>query len=242
MLDVIEKLLILQERDRKILRLRNELSRVGPERKMIEDRGSSAAHRQESAKLKSHQLETERKKLELEVDSKKTAIEKFSIQQFQTKKNDEFKALGHQIDHAKAEIQKLEDQQIEFMEKIEAVQKEVAAANEEAAKVKQTVAQQLADLDKRKAHLEAELKEMEGGRAELSSVIPEGVLNKYERLLKSKGDKVVVGIEHGVCGGCHMKFPVQVLLQCKASQEIISCPNCSRILYYTRDMDLAVAD
>lgn len=242
MLDVIEKLLILQERDRKILRLRNELSRIAPERKMIEGRGSAAAQRLDSAKLKVRELETERKKLELDVDAKKQAIEKFSLQQFQTKKNEEFKALGHQIENARVDIQKLEDQQIEFMEKIEAAQREVAASIDEDKKVKQMVGEQIADLEKRNAHLEAELKEMEAGRTALSSVVPENVLSKYERLLKSKGDKVVVGIEHGVCGGCHMKFPTQVVLQCRAAQEIVSCPNCSRILYYTRDMDLAVAE
>jgi predicted nucleic acid-binding Zn-ribbon protein len=35
---------------------------------------------------------------------------------------------------------------------------------------------------------------------------------------------------------------VQVVVQCQAEKEMVSCPNCGRILYYTRDMDLAVVD
>jgi predicted nucleic acid-binding Zn-ribbon protein len=39
-----------------------------------------------------------------------------------------------------------------------------------------------------------------------------------------------------------MKFPVQLVVSCQAARELVTCPNCGRILYYTRDMDLAVAE
>ena len=65
---------------------------------------------------------------------------------------------------------------------------------------------------------------------------------RYERLLKHRGENVVVGVEHGVCGGCHMKLPTQVLVSCQAEQGIVTCINCGRILYYTRDMDLVGAE
>jgi uncharacterized protein len=39
-----------------------------------------------------------------------------------------------------------------------------------------------------------------------------------------------------------MKMPVQLVVSCQAGKEMITCPNCGRILYYTPDMDLAVAE
>jgi len=39
-----------------------------------------------------------------------------------------------------------------------------------------------------------------------------------------------------------MKLEAQLLVFCQAQKEIITCSNCGRILYYTRDMDLAVVD
>ena len=65
---------------------------------------------------------------------------------------------------------------------------------------------------------------------------------RYERLVRSKGENVVVGVQHGVCGGCHMRLPAQVLVTCQAQLELVACTNCGRILYYTPDMDLAVAE
>jgi len=73
-------------------------------------------------------------------------------------------------------------------------------------------------------------------------IVDEMVRARYERLVKSKGENVLVGVQHGVCGGCHMKLPAQTLVACQAGQELVSCTNCGRILYYTRDMELAGAD
>lgn len=242
MLAVIEKLLILQDRDRKILRLKDELAHVGPERTGLQTRSAQAAASLDAAKHKGKHLESERKKIELEVESYKQKIEKYSLQQFQTKKNDEFKALGHEIDGCKAAIVKLEDQEIELMEQIEAAQKEVAAANHASSETRRLSEGKLEELAAREENLKKELAELESNRGQLASVVSESVLSRYERLLRNKGENVVVGIEHGVCGGCHMKFPLQLVLSCKREEELVTCPNCARILYYTRDMDMAVAE
>jgi predicted nucleic acid-binding Zn-ribbon protein len=86
------------------------------------------------------------------------------------------------------------------------------------------------------------LAELESNREQISMAVDEGARSRYERLVKNKGTNVVVGVQHGVCGGCHMRLPTQILVSCRAQQEIVTCINCGRILYYTRDMDLAVAD
>jgi len=86
------------------------------------------------------------------------------------------------------------------------------------------------------------LSELERNREDLAAAVEEGVRTRYERLVRSKGENVVVGVQHGVCGGCHMRLPAQIMVMCQAQQELVTCTNCGRILYYTRDMDLAVAD
>ena len=91
-------------------------------------------------------------------------------------------------------------------------------------------------------YLKRDLTELLSNRGELAEAVDELARSKYERLLKQKGQNVVVGIQHGVCGGCHMQLSRSIIVTCQADQEIISCPNCARILFYTRDMDLAVAD
>jgi predicted nucleic acid-binding Zn-ribbon protein len=39
-----------------------------------------------------------------------------------------------------------------------------------------------------------------------------------------------------------MRLPPQLLVMCQAKKELVSCSNCGRILYYSREMDLAVTE
>src|SRR5438132_11747162 len=136
MLEAIEKLLILQDRDRKISRLRSELANIGPERQALAAKTPSSQAALEAAKQRIKQIESDRKKLELDAEAKKQAIARYSLQQFQTKKNDEYRALAHEISMAREAIVKLEDQQLELMEQAEAVQKQVATATRTAEEAK----------------------------------------------------------------------------------------------------------
>ena len=225
MLEAIEKLLVLQDRDRQILRVRTELNGLGPERQALQTRADATHAALEAAKLKGKQTESERKRLELEVEGKKQQIEKYSLQQFQTKKNDEYRALAHEIDNCKAAIFELENQELELMEQGEQAQKEVAAASHAASEMKRLVEGKTAELARREENLKKQLAELEANYDELVTRVEANVLARYERLRKQRGEKTVVGIEHSVCGGCHMKLPTQIVISCQGGQELITCPN-----------------
>lgn len=242
MLEAIEKLLVLQDRDRQILRVRTELNGLGPERQALQTRGGATQAALETAKLKVKQIESERKRLELEVEGKKQQIAKYSLQQFQTKKNDEYRALAHEIDTCKAAIVELENQQLELMEQGEAAQREVAASTHSASEMKRLVETKTAELAEREESLKKQLAELEANYDELTGRVEESVLARYQRLRKQRGERTVVGIEHSVCGGCHMKLPTHIVISCQGQQDLVTCPNCGRILYYARHMDLAVTE
>jgi predicted nucleic acid-binding Zn-ribbon protein len=242
MLETIERLLILQDRDKKVRHLQTQLARIEPERQELKSKEFVAQQALDRAKQKVKELESCRKELELEVQAKKQLIEKYSLQQFQTRKNDEYRALAHEIEMCKGAIFKIEDQELELMEQGESAQKDVARATQAANETKKLVADQVAQLNAREANLKKELGEFQSNRAELAAAVEDNARSRYERLVKSKGENVVVGVSHGVCGGCHMRVPAQILVSCQQQQEIVSCTNCGRILYYTRDMDLAAVD
>lgn len=242
MLEIIEKLLILQERDRRILRVSQELAHIGPERESLRSKAASTQSSLEAAKTRGRQIESDRKQKDLEIEAKKSQIEKYLNQQLQTRKNEEYKALTHQIEMAKDEIFKIEDAQIVLMEQAEVAQKDVARATAEAAAAKKLVEDQIGHLNQREENLKKELAELQASRADLAGAVDDSTRSRYERIFKSKGENVVVGIEHSACGGCHMKLPAQVVAHCRGQTEIVTCPNCGRILYFTADMILTAAE
>jgi uncharacterized protein len=242
MLEVIEKLLILQDRDRKIARTVDELAHIEPERHELKRKLDTAQSKLETFKTRVKQIESERKRLELEVDGKNTQIAKYAGQQLLTKKNEEYRALAHEIEMAKEVISKLEDQQLELMEQGEAAQKEVAAQQKFFNETKALNDSQLTGLAEREQVLKKELADLQSNRTELAAAVDDSTRTRYERLFKSKGNNVVVGISRSSCGGCHMKLSRGVVVACQSDQEIVTCPQCGRILYFTRDMDLAVTE
>jgi uncharacterized protein len=242
MLETIEKLLILQDRDRRIRRVRGELAHIEPQRQGFRHKAADAQTTLDDAKERVKQIESDRKNLELEVEAKKELIAKYSLQQFQTRKNEEYRALQHEIDNCKQEIIGIEDREIELMEQAELAQKEVVRATQLVGETKKLVEDQVGQLGAREQALKRELSELEVNREELAAAAGDAARARYERLVRSKGENVVVGVQHGVCGGCHMRVPPQLLVTCQAQQEIVTCSNCGRILYYSRDMDLAVAE
>jgi hypothetical protein len=242
MLETIEKLLVLQDRDRKIHRVQQELAQIAPERETLRARATTTQTQLDAAKNRVKQIESERKRLELEVETKKSQIEKYANQQLQTRKNEEYKALAHEIENCKADINKIEDQEIVLMEQTEAAQKEVVRATLDANEAKKLADSLIAELGQREENFKKELAALQQGRAELAAAVDESARNRYERLLKSKGDNVIVGVQHGVCGGCHMKLQAQLIVSCQAQKEIVTCSSCGRILYYSRDMELAAVE
>ena len=242
MQEIIEKLLVLQDRDRKIVRVTQELAHLGPERESLKAKAASTQTQLEAAKLRVKQIESERKQRDLEIETKKAQIEKYLNQQLLTRKNEEYKALTHEIEMAKEVIFKIEDAEIVLMEQAEVAQKDVVRATAEAAAAKKLVEDQIGLLNAREENLKKDLAELTNGRATLAGAVDDSTRNRYERLFKNKGENVVVSVEHSACGGCHMKLPTQIVTSCRAQAEIVTCPNCGRILYFTSDMSLTAAD
>ncbi|MEI7730875.1 MAG: C4-type zinc ribbon domain-containing protein [Verrucomicrobiota bacterium] len=242
MQDIIEKLLVVQDRDRKLIRVRQELSIIPIERRQLIENAVKGQAGLEAAKHQVMQLESDRKRLELEAESKKQQMDKYSVQQFQTRKNDEFRAIGNEIETAKRAIFEIENQILENMEQSEAAQKEVVAAQQVAAAAKKLADEKVSNLDAREKNLQQELASVEADRRKLAEGVDAATLNRYERMLKNKGENVVVNIEHGACGGCHMRLSRQTVVSCRGGQEIIQCNNCGRILYYLPGMDVDVAE
>ena len=227
----LEQLLVLQDRQQKIRQIQTEIKTLPLERAHLELQLATTAADVESLKQKGRQVEVERKRLELDVGTRNENISRLKTQQYQTRKNDEFRAIGHEIERYENEIRKLEDQELELMIEADKLKAELEAAEKTARSTKDTVSRQLANLESKSKALEIQRQELEKERKSLAAGIDADLLDQFERLFNSKGDAAVVAVEHGVCTGCHMKVTTATASRVKAGKEIVSCENCGRILY-----------
>jgi uncharacterized protein len=227
----LEQLLVLQDRQQKIRQIQTEIKTLPLERDHLESQLAASAAGVDALKQKARQVEIERKKLELDVGTRTESISRLKTQQYQTRKNDEFQALGHEIERYENEIRKLEDQELELMIEADKLKGEVEAAEKSARTTKDTISRQLTDLEVKSKALDSQQRELEKDRTTLAAEIDADLLDQFERLFNSKGDAAVVAVEHGVCTGCHMKVTTATASRVKAGKEIVNCENCGRILF-----------
>jgi len=227
----LEQLLVLQDRQQKIRQIENEVRTLPLQRKSLEGQLAASAAAVEALKQQARHVEVDRKKLELDVGTRQESVSRLKTQQYQTRKNDEFQALGHEIERYENEIRKIEDDELELMDQADKLKLQLAAEEKKAATAKDSISRQLIDLDEKSKTLESRLQGLSKERAELATRIEEDLLNRFDRLFKSKGDAAVVALEHEVCTGCHMKVTTATAMRVKAGKEIVSCEQCGRILY-----------
>ena len=227
----LEQLLILQDRQQKIRQIENEIKNLPLQKKHLELQLAETSASLEAIKLKAKQVEVERKKLELDVGTRTESINRLKTQQYQTRKNDEFQAIGHEIKRYEEEISKLEDQELELMEQGDKLKVDVAAEQKKADATKDSITRQMNDLGDKGKTLDARLQELEKERKELAGKMDEDLLDRFERLFVSKGDSAIVAVEHGFCTGCHMRLTTATVNATEAGKEIVNCEQCGRILY-----------
>ncbi len=228
----LEQLLILQNRDQKIKQIRTEMKTVPLQRAQLDAQVAAAETALEALKAKARQVEVNRKKLELDAGTRAESINRLRTQQYETRKNEEFRAIGNEIERYEKEIRAIEDQELDLMEEGDKLKEQIAVEEKKAIATRDSVARQIDDLDGKAKALDGQLAELIKERGELASKIDEDVLDRYERLFASKGNAAIVAVEHEVCTGCHMKVTTQTAHRAKAGKEIVSCEQCGRILYW----------
>lgn len=228
----LETLLIIQDRDQKILALKKDLANVPGmmEHARSRLRGDQAAVQKNKDELLG--VEVEMKKLELDIGTRETTIARLKRQQFETRKNEEYQALGHEVIRYQGEVNKLEDEELLLMERAEGVRKALRRAEESLAKTQAVVESELQQLQVRQQRAEEEIQELENAKRPFIAQVDPSLYNTYVRILKSKGGSAVVALIGGQCKGCHMKVTSATVVKAKTDKELTHCDHCGRMVYF----------
>jgi predicted nucleic acid-binding Zn-ribbon protein len=231
MLDEVRALLILQDRDRRLLAIAKDLEKLPQD----EARAKAKLAGDEAAVKKAHDVlvecELRLKRLELDVQTRKTTIQRLKIQQFETRKNDEYQALGHEIVRYEKDVDHFETKELELMEEMDTLRENLKSAEAARAQTRTLVEEDLTTIRQRHERLVAEQKEASAERDRLAADAPQSVLPLYQRLMKTKAGLAVAPMQDGKCGGCHMKLIPSTVVKVNTGKEIAQCEDCGRILY-----------
>lgn len=231
MLPEITKLLQLQERDQRIRTLQKELKDVPKHEALAKSQLAGDTAAVEAGSIKAKETEVKIKSVELDIQTRQNSIKRLHDQQFETRKNDEFQAMGIEIKRYEGEINKIEDKQLDLMEELEFAKSLLKDAQAKLAVTQAHVNAELKALVERAEGLKKRLSNLEAERTELAAPIEQQTMDLYTRLFTKKPDAAVVPLANGICGGCHMKVVSGTIQQLRSEEVVTQCESCGRILY-----------
>jgi hypothetical protein len=174
-------------------------------------------------------IRTKEKELEYQAAQRK----KLEAKLYEVKTNKEYSAVLAEIEGAKVEKDRLEEEILALMELQERMGREVVEGEarlrpqDAEAKVQEAAAAE---------ELRALEVDVEGARSERESVardVPRDVLVQYGRLLKGRAGLAVALVgSNGICSGCRVTLTPQRFNEARQSAQILVCENCGRFLYY----------
>ena len=170
MLPEVEILVRVQHHDQKLKALEKELAGIPLEEEDIRDKLVADQKALDEAKTALQHVEVAIKNLELDVETRRDSILKLKTQQFETKKNEEFQAMGKEIERYGEEISDLEDKEIELMERADEQKTALDAARAKFDENEQSVKEEIEDLGELKIKLEGDVETEKAARAEQAAL------------------------------------------------------------------------
>lgn len=228
----IEKLLIVQHCDVELLKIQQDLARLPLEQTAAEAAIEKEESNIEAARRALLSKELERKEMDVAVKAKEAALLRFRTQQTAVKKNDEYKALTHQIEQTETDISELEEHEIALMLEIDLVREQFEA---DKADIKNRIEAQRRGINlltERESVLKASLEDAKSKVLKARKDVETLYLEEYDRTKKTVNrPPYVAQIEAHKCSGCHLKVSNEVARAVLSAGGPHFCDQCARIVY-----------
>ncbi len=167
---------------------------------------------------------------DLEVGAGK--VEKLKARTSEIKTNKEYQALLKEVESAEQENKKVEEEILVLMEQIDAAAVTIREAEASAQSQEAELDAEQKEQESAYAVVEKDLQGILTERREKAAAVQPSLLAQYERLAVSRSGLAVAEARNESCSGCFMSIPPQVFVNVKKNEQVITCPNCGRILYY----------
>ena len=233
-LDQIRQLVELQQVDDAIFAVRQELESAPRQLDELQAKFDASNAQRERIVEKLTHLQEQQKRLAMEIDDDSARIRKSKNKLMQVENTREYHAMMREMDSMEKINRSREEEKMTLMEEVqrqnEALQAELEVRRD--------------GLEEKIQMAQAKLAELEEKRQHAAGVIPQPVFVRYEFIRKRLEHPVIVGVREGICSGCHIAIPPQSFIELQRGQQILSCPNCQRLIFWNEhfpDMELQAA-
>ena len=229
----LAQLIALQNADTNIRRLQTEIESIPDRRAEIEKEFDQRAFEIRAMEERRDNARHERTRLEAEIFEQKQRAERADRNLMAAKKPDEYTAAIREADAARKQISAFETQVLEQMEISEQAEKELAERAPDVEKLRGEMEASFKAFDEQAKVQQQQLEQARADRERLTRELPKATSALYNRISARIRDGVAMAeARNGACTACYMALRPQIMSEVRRGDEVITCDNCNRILYY----------
>ena len=159
-------------------------------------------------------------------------IVKTKERMLEVKNNKEYQAMLKEIETAESSRNQVESEIITLLEELDKLAVLVKKDEEILQQGRQKYEQDKKALEDDLNAVDSDVTAWEQKRVALQQNVSAELISRYERIKKRNKGIGVTFVWKAVCNGCHMNIPPQLYNEVQRSEELFSCPNCNRIIYF----------
>jgi len=229
----LEHLVALQNTDNSIRRLQADIQAIPQRRAEIEKEFDQRAFEIRAIETRRDTARAERTRLENELAEQRAKAERGERNLMSSKNEHEYTAAIREADAARKAASQLETQILEQMEVLDQSEKELQERAPEVDKMRGEMETRLKEFEVQTQRQEAELTSARAERERLLATLPKPMSTLYNRIAARIRDGIAVAeARNGSCTACFMALRPQMMAEVRRGDDIITCDNCNRILYY----------
>lgn len=152
----------------------------------------------------------------------------------------DLESLQHELQALERRISTLEDEELEVMEQLEEAQGNLSTVTADLDALISELQQVESARDAAVAAIDEEIATVSADRERVVGEVPDDLLALYEKLRDQHGGLGAAALRARRCEGCHLEINGADLreIAAVADDEVVRCPECSRILVRTSESGL----
>ena len=230
----LEKLVDLQLTDTKLRLLKAKIETAESRRAEIEQEFEQHAFSIREIQSRRDALHAERAEIEKHIAENKTYLERAERNLKHAQNQKEYETAMREIDAMQKQIATFENTLVEKMTAIEEIEEEIAQRADEINTIDAKRDEALANFEADLAEAMAEFETTTAKRADVFNTLPPQLASVYNRLAQRSRDGIAVSeVVNGSCSACYISLRPQMHVEVKRGDKIVTCENCTRILYVT---------
>lgn len=228
----LEKLIVLQRLDSAAQDSRTRLAEQPEREKALDARLAAAKDVVAAAKAALADSQNVRREHEKTVALHQGRLSKFREQAMAVKTNQEYHAIGKEIEYAQTEMKAAEDAVLEKMLEGDDLTAAVKRAEADLAAEQKKVDADRKALAADAAAQNAALEKLASERAGVVKSLTPQVLSLFELVANRRQGIAIAEARDGICTICHVRLRPQVFNNILKNDQIIQCDSCNRIMYH----------